>query len=59
VLELNADRPNDNSLPYFGKDTSDWAKKQTLGNIEQASVPVMILVAELDRTGFAAEQRNS
>ncbi len=33
---------------YFGEDSDGWADKQVLGNIESASIPVLILVGEYD-----------
>jgi acetyl esterase/lipase len=39
--------PGPNS-DYFGENSDDWASKQVLGNIESASIPVLILVGEYD-----------
>ena len=39
--------PGPNS-DYFGENSDGWAGKQVLGNIEDTSIPVLILVGEYD-----------
>jgi acetyl esterase len=48
VLELDPERPGGSTADYFGEDSAEWTNKQTLGNIERTSIPVLILSAELD-----------
>lgn len=35
-------------LAYIGNNPTSWAKKQTIGNIERSSIPVLLAVAEYD-----------
>lgn len=52
VLELDAAQPGRGTAGYFGEDSATWSNKQTLGNIERTSIPVLILSAELDPDKF-------
>lgn len=51
-LFLDTPDPSDNALAYYGKDASSHKDKQTLGNIERTSIPVLITTAEFDPRGF-------
>jgi len=52
VVALDPDNPTAPAISYFGAATDEWQDKQTLGNIERTSIPVLILVAEFDPQRF-------
>jgi acetyl esterase/lipase len=52
VVELNSESRGGSTVDYFGEDRAEWINKQTLGNIERATIPVLILSAELDPDRF-------
>jgi triacylglycerol lipase len=51
-VKLDAEIATPGELAYYGEDSGTWRDKQTLGNIERTSVPVLILVAEFDPDKF-------
>ncbi|MDG2087587.1 MAG: alpha/beta hydrolase fold domain-containing protein [Arenicellaceae bacterium] len=52
VLTLDPTNPASFVIGYFGEDTDSWKAKQTLGNVERTSIPVLTLVAEFDPNSF-------
>ena len=52
VLALDPTNPASFVIGYFGEDTDSWKAKQTLGNVERTSIPVLTLVAEFDPNSF-------
>ena len=52
VVSLSVDRLSESASQYFGNTAEDLERKQTLGNIERTSIPVLILVAEFDPDQF-------
>ena len=45
---LDAKNPPANRIAYYGEDTSTWAGRQIIGNVERADFPVFVVVAEHD-----------
>jgi len=54
AVAQDPENPQGPALAYFGAATDEWRNKQTLGNIERTSIPVLIMVAELDPDTFQA-----
>jgi acetyl esterase len=52
VLALDPTNPASFTVGYFGEDTDSWKAKQTLGNVERTSIPILTLVAEFDPNSF-------
>jgi len=52
ALALDPENPTEAAISYFGAATDEWKDKQTLGNIERTSIPVLIMTAELDPGRF-------
>jgi acetyl esterase len=53
-VSLRTDELSPAETQYFGGTAKELQEKQTLGNIERASIPVLILVAEFDPDKFHA-----
>jgi triacylglycerol lipase len=51
-IALDPESASPGTRAYFGEATEEWIDKQTLGNIERTSIPVLLLVAELDPDRF-------
>lgn len=51
-LQFSTSNPSDSYLKYYGADLDSWKDKQTLGNIERTSIPVLITTAEYDPRNF-------
>jgi len=54
AVEQNPQNPAGPAIAYFGAVTDEWRDKQTLGNIERTTIPILIMVAELDPETFQA-----
>ena len=52
ALELDPDGPADNYGAYFDVDRRPWSEIRLLNNIEAASVPILITVAQFDPEPF-------
>lgn len=52
VLELDPSGPADNYGAYFDVDSRPWSEIRLLDNVEAASVPVLITVAQFDPEPF-------
>jgi len=52
AVAQDSEHPTGPAISYFGETTDEWQDKQTLGNIERTSVPVLIMVAEYDPETF-------
>ena len=52
ALALDPENPTATAISYFGEATDEWKDKQTLGNIDRTSIPVLIMTAELDPDRF-------
>jgi triacylglycerol lipase len=52
VLVLDPENPAPFTAAYFGEDSDEWEGRQTVGNIERTSIPVLTLVAEYDPDMF-------
>lgn len=48
AVTLEPDEVAEAERAYFGADTSTWAEKSLLGNVENTSMPVLIMLAEND-----------
>jgi acetyl esterase/lipase len=48
AIELDPESASPATRAYFGEPAEDWKDKQTLGNIERTSIPVLLMVAEYD-----------
>ena len=58
IVKLDADVATPSELAYYGEDSGTWRDKQTLGNIERTTIPVLILVAEFDPDKFKFSAAN-
>ena len=58
IVMLDSEIATPGELAYYGEDTGTWRDKQTLGNIERTSIPVLIMVAEFDPDKFKFSAAN-